>query len=161
MALKNIKKEDFIPLVIEKEKNYLDNILLGEYNIDLLTTMLKDKFGNSSNTNMSDVIDYIYEISNSRGNKLVAINTYEEYINELIKESNLTLHQLENESLIKKGIYELTLDKIPTKNDLIMLSFALRLNEEKRNKLFSLAKEKVKNKSNSIYFFLLKKNYIL
>lgn len=42
-----------------------------------------------------------------------------------------------------------------------MLSFALRLNEEKRNKLFSLAKEKVKNKSNSIYFFLLKKNYIL
>lgn len=102
MALKNIKKEDFIPLVIEKEKNYLDNILLSEYNIDLLTTMLKDKFGNSCNTNMSDVIDYIYEISNSRGNKLVAINTYEEYINELIKESNLTLHQLENESLIKK-----------------------------------------------------------
>ena len=37
---------------------------------------------------------------------------------ELIKESNLTLHQLGNESLIKKGIYDLTIDKLPTKNDL-------------------------------------------
>lgn len=148
-ALKTITKEEFINLVVEKEKNYLDNILLSEYNIDLLITMLKDKFGNSCNANMSDVIDYIYEISNNRGNKLVTINTYEEYINELIKESNLTLHQLGNESLIKKGIYELTLDKLPTKNNLIMLSFALRLTEEKRTKLFNLAKEKIKNKSNS------------
>lgn len=147
-ALENIKKEEFILLVIEKEKNYLDNILLSEYNIDLLTAMLKDKFGKSCNTNMSDVIDYIYEISNKE-NKLVTINTYEEYINELIKESKLTLNQLGNESLIKKGIYELTLDKLPKKNNLIMLSFALRLTEEKRNKLFNLAKEKIKNKSNS------------
>lgn len=98
---------------------------------------------------MSDVIDFIYEISDGKKNKLDVINSYEEYINELIKESKLTLNQLGNESLIKKGIYELTLDKLPSKNNLIMLSFALRLDEEKRNKLFSLAKEKVKDKSNS------------
>ena len=39
--------------------------------------------------------------------------------------------------------------KLPTKNNLIMLSFALRLSTEKRIKLFELAKEKVKDKSNS------------
>ncbi len=153
-ALNNIIKEDFIPLVIEKERNYLDNILLSEYNIELLITMLKDKFGTSKSANMNDVIDYIYQISNNEDKKLVSINTYKDYINELINESKMTLHQIGNESLIKKGIYELTMDKLPTKNNLIMLSFALRLSEEKRIKLFNLAKEEVKYKSNSnIYNF--------
>lgn len=153
-ALKNIIKEDFIPLVIEKERNYLDNILVSEYNIDLLISMLKDKFGSSKTANMSDVIDYIYEISNNVDKKFDSINNYKEYINELINESKMTLHQIGNESLIKKGIYELTMDKLPTKNNLIMISFALRLSDEKRNKLFNLAKEEIKYKSNSnIYNF--------
>ena len=153
-VVKTYVKEDFIDMVIEKEKNYLDNILLNEYNVDFLISLLKDKFGQSHNANISEVIDYIYEISNSRESKLSKINTFEEYINELIKESNLTLNQLGNESLIKKGIYDITMGKLPTKNNLIMLSFALRLSTEKRIKLFELAKEKVKDKSNSnIYNF--------
>ncbi len=42
--------------------------------------------------------------------------------------------------------------KLPTKNNLIMISFVLRLSTEKRLKLFELAK--VKDKSNSnIYNF--------
>lgn len=148
-VVKSMIKEDFIDLVIEKEKNYLDNILLNEYNIDFLISLIKDKFGNTHTANISDVIDYIYEISNSRESKLSKLNTFEEYLNELINESNITLNQLGNESLIKKGIYDLTMGKLPTKNNLIMLSFALRLSTEKRIKLFELAKEKVKNNSNS------------
>jgi len=147
-CLENVSKYDFMKLVIEKEKNYLDNILINEYNIDFLISLLKDKFGSSHSTNIKDVIDYIYEISN-KDKKLGNINSFEDYINELISESNLTLNQLGNESLIKKGIYELTMDKLPTKNNLIMLSFALRLSKEKRIKLFELAKDKVRNKSNS------------
>ena len=153
-VVKNMIKEDFIDLVIEKEKNYLDNILLNEYNIDFLISLLKDKFNNTRTANISDVIDYIYEISNSRESKLSKLNNFEEYLNELIKESNITLNQLGNESLIKKGIYDITMGKLTTKNHLIMLSFALRLSTEKRLKLFELAKEKVKNNSNSnIYNF--------
>lgn len=153
-SIKNISKEEFIEFVIEKEKSYLDNILLNEYNVDFLISLLKDKFAASQNTNINEVIDYIYEISNNSENKLSKINTYTEYINELIKESNLTLNQLGNESLIKKGIYDLTIDKLPTKNHLIMISFALRLSLEKRLKLFELAREKVKDRSNSnIYNF--------
>lgn len=148
-VLKTLSRDEFKKLIIEKEKNYLDNILLNEYNVDFLISLLKDKFGNSHTANIMDVINYIYEISNNKNNKLGKINTYEEYINELIKESNLTLNQLGNESLIKKGIYELTIDKLPTKNNLIMISFALRLSKEKRMKLFELAQDKVKDKSNS------------
>ena len=59
------------------------------------------------------------------------------------------MNQLGNESLIKKGIYDITMGKLPTKNNLIMISFALRLSHEKRVKLFELAGDKVKNKSNS------------
>lgn len=147
-CLDNVSKYDFMKLVIEKEKNYLDNILINEYNIDFLISLLKDKFGNSHSTNIKDVIEYIYEISN-KDKKLGSITSFEDYINELINESNLTLNQLGNESLIKKGIYELTMDKLPSKNNLIMLSFALRLSKEKRLKLFDLAKDKVRNKSNS------------
>ena len=147
-CLKNITKGELIDLIIEKEKNYLDNILINEYNIDFLTSLLKDKFGNNHTTNIKDVIDYIYEISN-KDKKLSTINVFEDYINELINESNLTLNQLGNESLIKKGIYDLTTEKLPSKNNLIQLSFALRLNKEKRLKLFELAADKVKDKSNS------------
>lgn len=146
-ALKNVSKEEFKNKIIEKEKTYLDNILINEYNIDFLTSLLKDKFSDST-TNIKDVIDYIYEISN-KDNRLNIINDYFDYINELIVASNLTLNQLGNESLIKKNIYDITLDKLPTKNNLIMLSFALRLSKEKRLKLFELASSKVKDKSNS------------
>lgn len=148
-CLKTMIKEDFIELMIEKEKNYLDNILLNEYNLDFLISLLKDKFGNGQNANISEVIDYIYEISNSRENRLSMINTFEEYLNLLIADANVTLNQLGNESLIKKGIYDITMGKLPTKNNLIMISFALRLSLEKRLKLFELAGDKVKNKSNS------------
>ena len=147
-ALKNISKEEFKKQVIEKEKNYLDNILINEYNVDFLTSLLEDKFGKKNSLNINEVIDYIYEISNKE-NKLKEVNTLQNYINELIKESNFTLNQLGNESLIKKNIYDLTTDKLPTKNNLIMLSFALRLSKEKRDKLFVIAKNKVSDKSNS------------
>lgn len=152
--VKSMIKEDFIELVIEREKNYLDNILLNEYNIDFLISLLKDKFSNSHTANITDVIDYIYEISNGKNSKLGTINTFEEYLNELIKDSNITLNQLGTESLIKKGIYDVTMGKLPTKNQLIMISFALRLSVDKRLKLFELAKDKVRDKSNSnIYNF--------
>ena len=131
----------------------IKNFLINKIFALLFISLLKDKFGSSSSTNINDVIDYIYEISN-KDKKISNINNFDEYINELINESNLTLNQLGNESLIKKGIYELTMDKLPTKNNLIMLSFALRLSKEKRLKLFELAKDKVRNKSNSnIYNF--------
>ena len=153
-VVKSMIKEDFIELVIEREKNYLDNILLNEYNIDFLISLLKDKFSNSHTANITDVIDYIYEISNGKNSKLGTINTFEEYLNELIKDSNITLNQLGTESLIKKGIYDVTMGKLPTKNQLIMISFALRLSVDKRLKLFELAKDKVRDKSNSnIYNF--------
>lgn len=153
-VVKSMVKEDFIELVIEREKNYLDNVLLNEYNIDFLISLLKDKFGNSHTANITEVIDYIYEISNGRESKFGKINTFEEYLNELIKESNVTLNQLGTESLIKKGIYDVTMGKLPTKNQLIMISFALRLSVDARLKLFELAKDKVRDKSNSnIYNF--------
>ena len=142
-------KPDFMNMIIEKERNYLDNKLLNEYNVDYFISLLKDRFSNSPTANISDVINYIYEISKNSEGKLGKIDNFEDYLNELIKDSNLTLHQLGNESLIKKGIYDLTIDKLPTKNNLIMLSFALRLSKEKRLKLFELAKDKVKDKSNS------------
>lgn len=148
-VVKSMIKEDFIELVIEREKNYLDNVLLNEYNIDFLISLLKDKFGNSHTANITEVIDYIYEISNGKASKLGTINTFEEYLNELIKDSNITLNQLGTESLIKKGIYDITMGKLPTKNHLIMISFALRLSVDKRLKLFELAKDKVRDKSNS------------
>jgi len=152
-CLKNVSKADFKKLVLEREKNYLDNILIKENNIDFLISLLKDKFSNNSLTNIKDINDYIYEISN-KDNKLSQINNLEDYIEELIKESNLTINQVGCESLIKKGIYELITGKLPSKNNLIMLSFALRLTSEKRIKLFELAKDKVKDKSNSnIYNF--------
>ena len=148
-CLKTIIKEDFIVLMIDKEKNYLDNILLNEYNLDFLISLLKDKFGNGQTANISEVIDYIYEISNSRENRLSMINNFEDYLNLLITDCNITLNQLGNESLIKKGIYDITMGKLPTKNNLIMISFALRLSTDKRLKLFELAKDKVRDKSNS------------
>ena len=135
-------------MIIEKERNYIDNVLLNEYNVDLLISLIKDKFG-SKMANVNEVADYIYELSKTNDNNYTSINTLEEYLNELIKENNITLHQLGNESLIKKGIYDLTVDKLPTKNQLIMISFALRLSKEKRIKLFELATYKVENKSYS------------
>ena len=149
--VKNVPKDEFKKMIIEKERNYIDNVLLNEYNVDLLISLIKDKFGTNM-ANVNEVADYIYELSSNKDTKFSSINTFEEYFNELIKESKLTLHQLGNESLIKKGIYELTIDKLPTKNQLIMISFALRLSKEKRIKLFELAKEKVENKSYSNMF---------
>ena len=136
--VKNIPKDEFKKMIIEKERNYIDNVLLNEYNVDLLISLIKDKFGTNM-ANVNEVADYIYELSSNNETKFSSINTFEEYFNELIKESKLTLHQLGNESLIKKGIYDLTIDKLPTKNQLIMISFALRLSKEKRVKLFELA----------------------
>ena len=146
--VKNIPKDEFKKMIIEKERNYIDNVLLNEYNVDLLISLIKDKFG-SKMANVNEVADYIYELSKTNDNNYTSINTLEEYLNELIKENNITLHQLGNESLIKKGIYDLTVDKLPTKNQLIMISFALRLSKEKRIKLFELATYKVENKSYS------------
>ena len=129
--VKNIPKDEFKKMIIEKERNYIDNVLLNEYKVDLLISLIKDKFGTNM-ANVNEVADYIYELSSNNETKFSSINTFEEYFNELIKESKLTLHQLGNESLIKKGIYDLTIDKLPTKNQLIMISFALRLSKEKR-----------------------------
>lgn len=146
--VKNIPKDEFKKMIIEKERNYIDNVLLNEYNVDFLISLIKDKFG-SNMANVNEVADYIYELSKTSDKNYSNINSFEEYLNELIKENNVTLYQLGNESLIKKGIYDLTVDKLPTKNQLIMISFALRLSKEKRSKLFDLASYKVENKSYS------------
>ena len=147
-ALKNISKENFKNLIIEKEKNHLDNFLINEYNVDFLISLITNKFGKNNTVSVNEITDYIYEISNKE-KQIKTKETLQTYINELIKESNFTLNQLGNESLIKKNIYELLTDKLPTKNNLIMLSFALRLTKEKRENLFGLAKKEIENKSNS------------
>lgn len=73
----------------------------------------------------------------------------DKYLNELIKEKNITLNQLGGESLIKKGIYEISLGKLPTKNQLVMLTIALALKNNERLKLFDLASNEVKNSAES------------
>ena len=78
-VVKTYVKEDFIDMVIEKEKNYLDNILLNEYNVDFLISLIKDKFG-SKLASINEVADYIYELSKTSDNNYSNINSFEELL---------------------------------------------------------------------------------
>jgi len=152
-ALKQETKKTYLLKIIEEEKYSLDNNLISEHNISLLTGILRNKFRSKDNYNIEDVIAFLKELS-SDIKKEEKNDSFTDYLNKLIVIKNMTLNQLGTESLIKKGIYDISLGKIPTKNQLIMLIIALKLNREESNKLFELAKLEVKNSSNSnIYSF--------
>lgn len=152
-ALKNENKKSLTEKIIELENKSLDNRLISEHNVSILTGLLKSKFQNKDNLSIFEVTDFIENLTPTKKETL-EVKDFFEYLNNLIKDKNLTLNQLGNESLIKKSIYDISLGKIPTKNQLIMLVLTLKLNTEEKDKLFKLAKFEVKNTSESnIYAF--------
>jgi len=152
-ALEEETKQTFKDKVLKKEQESLDHLLNGEYNTSFLTGLIRNKFSDKNEANIDEVIKYIESLSKDNDNKVEETDLLE-YFNDLITRKKVTLNQLGTESLIKKGIYELSLGKQPTKNQLIMLIFALKLDKEESDTLFKLAKEKIKNNYDSnIYSF--------
>ncbi len=147
-VLSEISKDDFKKLILEYDKQCIDNELINEYNVNVLTSAINNKFSNKDNVKISEVIDFIKGLS-EENLKVTDYGNYFEYLNELIAKKNITLNQLGLDSKTGKRIYELTMDKMPTKNQLLMLMFSLKLNKEEQNTLLVLAKENVKNTSSS------------
>jgi len=157
IALSKETKKTYLLKIVEEEKCTLDNNLISEHNISLLTGILRNKFNSKDTYNIETVIDFLKELS-SDDKEEEKIECFTEYLNKLIIMKNMTLNQLGTESMIKKGIYDISLGKTPTKNQLIMLIIALKLNREESNKLFELAKLEVKNSSNSNMYSFEKDN---
>ena len=152
-ALFNETKESFKEKVLIKEQQSLDHLLNGEYNTSFLAGLIRNNFSNKKEVSIDEVIEYIESLASDKLNKEQPVD-FLTFFNELILNNKFSLNQLGTESLIKKGIYEISLGKQPSKNQLIMLVFALRLGKEKSDKLFFLAKEQVKNNYDSnIYSF--------
>ena len=152
-ALKGETKHTFKEKVLEKEQKSLDHLLTSEYNTSFLTGLIRNNFSNKTEVNINEVIEYIENLSKDSP-KDKAKEDFLSYFNGLITLKKISLNQLGTESLIKKGIYEISLGKQPTKNQLIMLIFALKLDKEAQDKLFCLAKDKIKNNHDSnIYTF--------
>ena len=152
-ALEHETKHTFKEKVVKREQESLDHLLNGEYNTRFLTGLIRNKFSNKDEANIDEVIDYIESLSKDIGDQEEKTD-FLAHFNTLITKKKITLNQLGTESLIKKGIYELSLGKQPSKNQLIMLAFALKLDKEEIDILFNLAKEKIKNNHDSnIYSF--------
>ena len=152
-SLKDMTQQSFLEKVIEYERKTLDNVFINEYNIGFLISHVKENFHNREDIKVCEILNLINTLANNQEQKKDH-EDYFEYLNNLIDEKKFTLNQLGNDSGIKKGIYELSLDKLPTKNQLIMLILALKLNSNEQQKILNLAKEQVRNKSNSnLYSF--------
>lgn len=147
-ALLKESKEDFFNYIYGINESKKDDI-----NISLLSGLIKSKFKNKEKISILELTEFLKNLSNEE-NKNIKEETFTDYLNELTKSKNITLNQLGTESFIKKRIYEISLGKTPTKNQLIMLSISLNLNKDESKKLFNLAKDKVKNSSiSNIYSF--------
>ena len=155
-ALLKETKENFLE-EIYKINTKQSNDIINEHSIALLSGLIKAKFNNQESINIEDLTSYLRELSNNKKVKLEKLN-FTSYLNKLTNDRRITLNQLGTESFIKKGIYEISLGKIPTKNQLIMLSISLNLNKEESKKLFDLAKEEIKNSSNSNMYSFEKDN---
>ena len=124
------------------------NDVVNEHSLSLLTGLIKSKFNEQETMNYKELISFLKEqIVKNENNSYD--ETFASYLNKLATERRITLNQLGSESFIKKGIYEISLGKIPTKNQLIMLSISLNLTKEESKKMFDLAKDGIKNTSNS------------
>ena len=152
LALKKETKEKFLE-DIYKINTKQNNDIINEHSVALLSGLIRTKFNNQENINIDELTQYLKELSSNKKEK-TEVQNFTSYLNKLTSERRITLNQLGMESFIKKGIYEISLGKIPTKNQLIMLSISLNLNKEESKKLFDLAKEEIKNSSNSnLYSF--------
>lgn len=156
-ALLNETKKSFMLKLVEEEKCTLNNKLISEHNISLLTGILRNKFNSKESYNIEDIILFLKELSSDEKDEDV-VDNFTNYLNSLIVIKNMTLNQLGTESFVKKGIYDISLGKMPTKNQLIMLIIALKLNKEESSTLFKLAKKEVKNTSNSNMYSFEKDN---
>ncbi len=145
-ALQNISRDEFRRLVFEHDKNHIDHELISDYNVNVLTSFLNNKFCNQENLKINDVIAFIKEISESDLNQELS-QEYFSYFNKLIEEKNITLNQLGQDSKIGKKIYDLSIDKLPTKNQIIMIILSLKLNKEEQKTILQLLRDKVKNTS--------------
>lgn len=151
-------KTAYLQKVIDEEHGTLGHKLINEYNLSLLFGLLRNRFEKKNNVDINEVINFIEDISPENEINDDTGNDFFIYLNNLISKKNITLNQLGNESLIKKGIYDISLGKQPTKSQLIMLVIALRLNTEEVDKLFKLAREKIKDGSNSNMYSFEKDN---
>lgn len=155
-VLQKETKESFFQKLLIQEQCSLDNKLISEHDISLLTGLLRHKFENKNNPNIEAIIDFIKELSKEEPKKIE--QDFDAYFNELISLKNYTLNQLGKDSLINKGIYELSLGKVPTKNQLIMLTITLKLNKNEQDTLFTLARNKIKDTSYSNMYAFEKDN---
>ncbi len=145
-ALQGVNRDEFRKMAFEHDKNHIDHELMSEYNINVLTSVLNGKFANQENVNIDEVISYIKEIAGG-DTKQEIVQEYFTYLNELITKKKITLNQLGQESKIGKKIYDLTIDKLPTKNQIIMIIVSLKLNKEEQLTLLQLLRNEVKNTS--------------
>ena len=154
-ALLSNTKESFFDEIYKIDKQQKNN-LIGEHEIFLLSGLIKTKFKNCENVPVDELIQYLKELSYEEEEQ--ENQSFTSYLNQLTNERRITLNQLGTESFIKKGIYEISLGKIPTKNQLIMISISLNLTKEESKKLFELAKEEIKNSGNSNMYSFEKEN---
>lgn len=146
-------KESFLIKLLEFQRKSLDYKMVSEHNISLLIGLLRNNFDSKNMYNIDDIIKFIKDLS-LVNNESKEEEDFFKYLNKIIKRNNISLNQLGTESTIKKGIYEISLGKLPTKNQLIMLTIALNLDRNESNKIFELARKEVQNCSNSnIYSF--------
>lgn len=153
-ALQQETRDSFLIKLLDVRSKSLDYKMVSEHNLSLLTGLLRNKFESNNMYKIDDIICFIKDLSLGNKEEKNDPEDFFEYLNRIIKKNNISLNQLGTESTIKKGIYEISLGKLPTKNQLIMLTIALNLNRNESSKFFELAKKQVQNSSNSnIYSF--------
>lgn len=159
-ALRDETHSSFMQKVVDIRRKSISTDLTNKQDMMVLTNLLKDKFVSSDLVGIDEVLKYIDELipSDTKIELEEDHTNFTNYLNHLIDIKNITLNQLGNESLIKKGVYDISLGKIPTKNQLIAISIALKLDIESSKKLFSLAYENVKNTAESNMYTFDKEN---